>query len=530
MGMYDDQVPSVAQTLEISLQKGQFEETHEFHAKLRDQFKQPLPAGYVKLLEYNTKTQLYKVQIHWDEWCKEIGKAIGEMVLAVERDAAKQLYEREDRYPVYLILAVGGGKLKVSLPDVTVGVEAVQLRSPGKDWELFQLADIRAWQNATKNQDADAYRAYLNGNTLKQFAPDIQSRLEKIGATEQANQPSKSLVPPKQLSREISFERGEFDTVEEFHAKLRQKLKQPVLAGKARLVKYDVDKKNYALSIQWENWSKKIGSELGEMVLEIDRDTAKNLPRDEDYYVALSLYVGYGKMKIHYSEVTMGVNFVTLWSQEGSGWNLMQIKDLNAWESALNKNTIGSYESYLSGNTLKDFIKTSNDRLNILLEKDRKQKKKEQLEKDYEELLGEKKVNMRGLVLNLLFIPAFFSTVFMWAIGGLPIDFVFMPFVLPFTLGILTIPAFHFHDHDNLVNSVFFFWLCILVLLYLALVLSVLITYNNSSNAAILGISLGIFACFLFWRGIFCRWMKRYLIHVPEFKSPLAKIFRCSKK
>lgn len=136
MGMYDDKEKLTHLALEISLQKDEFDEDHEFHNKLREQFKHPLLAGQAKLVKYDIKSKLYTVELHWDSWCKAIGKAIGEMVLPIERDAAKQLYEREDRYPVYLVLAVDNGNLKVRLPDVTIGVAAVKLHSPDKDFGM----------------------------------------------------------------------------------------------------------------------------------------------------------------------------------------------------------------------------------------------------------------------------------------------------------------------------------------------------------------------------------------------------------
>ncbi len=141
--------------------------------------------------------------------------------------------------------------------------------------------------------------------------------------------------------------RDVFEFKDEFKKRLEKN--GPYLAGTASLLKdkYDIEKGCFPLEIKWNAWVNVLNPVNNGLYIIANRDFAKDLYESS---LTHSIFV-----HLIVSSENVSVNGISL-SGTGEFFTVEQTEDEEAWQEALQHNTAQSYETYLTGKTLKRYL------------------------------------------------------------------------------------------------------------------------------------------------------------------------------
>jgi serine/threonine protein kinase len=287
--------------------------------------------------------------------------------------------------------------------------------------EQKKTEDENAWQKACQQNTKAAYKAYLDGNTLKKYADEAKQRLQAIIEQEELAKRRKAEEQQKKTEDENAWQKAcQQNTKAAYQAYLDgNTLKKYADEAKQRLQaiieKDEIAKKRQAEDENaWQtackqntksayqaylngNTLKKYADEAKQRLQAIieKEEIAKRQAEDENAWqkarqqntkAAYQAYLDGNTLKKYADEAKQWLQAII----EKEEIAKHQAEDENAWQKARQQNTKAAYQAYLDGNTLKKYADEAKQRLQAIIEQEELAKRRKEEQKHQSEIAKQK--------------------------------------------------------------------------------------------------------------------------------------------
>jgi len=164
------------------------------------------------------------------------------------------------------------------------------------------------------------------------------------------------------------FERDQFETVEEYQTRLTS---SRLLAGKAALLRYDIEKVIFPLQVEW-NMSAKSLIKNNYFVMKINKEEAKalyDLHRDNlVHLIYLKLVIDTAGFTVEQLELKAFDKYFNCSAfSDKQAWEEAFTSEKNLWQFTQNKNTLQAYKDYLNQSILHDYDQQAKENIRVVV-------------------------------------------------------------------------------------------------------------------------------------------------------------------